>query len=297
MSECRYTRARRVDEAVAALAEAKGDAHVIAGGIALGILMNEKLVSPTWLVDISRIEALKGIVRGPDGTLRIGALTTHREVEESPAVAAAQPMLPEMAAEIACGRIKNRGTFGGNLSLADPQGDPPVAVIALRATMRAAGPLGVRDIPATEFFRDLYTTALREGELLQEVLFPPLAPGAGTAYGKFAARRAMDYTSTVAVGVRAVVEPATGCIKDIGLGLGGVGPIPVWARATEAALRGMRPEPAVIDRACDVLVDEIEPLADHLYSADFKRHVATVILRRTLARACARAARGVEARR
>jgi len=287
MSDCRYTRCTSIGDATAALAEAKGDAHVIAGGIALGILMNEKLVAPTWLVDISHINALKGIAREADGTLRIGALSTHREVEEAP-VTAAIPMLPEMAAEIACGRIKNRGTIGGNIALADPQGDPPVAAIALRANLRAAGPKGTRDIPATAFFKDLYTTALTADELLQEVRFPALRPQTGTAYGKFAARRAMDYTSTVAVAVRLELDQA-GRVVDAGIGLGGVGPIPVWAKATEAALRGQALDSGTVDRASEALLGEITPLADHLYSADFKRHVASVILRRTLPRAAARA--------
>ena len=115
MPNCRYTSPRTIDEALDDLAAAAGDAHVIAGGIALGILMNEKLVEPSWLIDISRIEALGGIERLPDGSLRIGALATHTEVEHSEAVARYYPILAEMAREIACGRIRNRGTVGGNL--------------------------------------------------------------------------------------------------------------------------------------------------------------------------------------
>jgi CO/xanthine dehydrogenase FAD-binding subunit len=133
MADCRYTRAQSVDEAVACLTEARGDGHIIAGGVALGILMNEKLVDPTWLIDISALDEVRGIELLGDGALRIGALVTHREIERSDIVARAVPMLPEMAAEIACGRIKNRGTIGGNICLADPQGDPPAAILALRA--------------------------------------------------------------------------------------------------------------------------------------------------------------------
>ena len=172
MTPCRYTRARTVEEAVAALAEAEGEANVIAGGVALGILMNERLLAPEWLIDIARIDAMKGIAAMPGGGLRIGALTTHTEVERSAAVAAACPLLTEMAAEIACGRIRNRGTVGGNICLADPQGDPPVALLALGASLRAAGPGGTRDIPADGFFTDLYTTALEEDELLVAIEVP-----------------------------------------------------------------------------------------------------------------------------
>ena len=125
MTSCRYTRARTVEEAVAALAEAEGEANVIAGGVALGILMNERLLAPEWLIDIARIDAMKGIAAMPGGGLRIGALTTHTEVERSAAVAAACPLLTEMAAEIACGRIRNRGTVGGTSASPIPRATRP----------------------------------------------------------------------------------------------------------------------------------------------------------------------------
>ena len=285
MPDCRYTSPRTIDDALDDLAAAAGDAHVIAGGVALGILMNEKLVDPAWLIDISRIEALGGIERRPDGSLRIGALATHTEVERSEAVAQALPMLAEMAREIACWRIRNRGTIGGNLVLADPQGDPPAAVIALRAVLRAATRQGPRDIPALHFFTDLYTTALGEDELLHELIVPPPPPHSATAFGKFAARRAMDYTSTVSVAVQLVRDPREGCIAGIGLGLGGVGTVPVWPRATEAMLAGRIPERETFERMREVLFEEIEPIPDPLYSADYKRHVAWVIMKRTIARA------------
>ncbi len=292
MTACRYTRAGTVEEAVEALAEAGGEANVIAGGVALGILMNERLLEPEWLIDIARIEAMKGIAATPGGGLRIGALTTHTAVERSAAVAAACPLLTEMAAEIACGRIRNRGTVGGNICLADPQGDPPVALLALGATLRAAGPVGTRDIPADGFFIDLYETALAEDELLVEIEVPPTPSGGGAAYAKFAARRAMDYTSTVSAAVSLVRDPGDGRIAEIGIGLGGVGITPVRAKAAEAALRGRQPDGDTVARMSEALGKEIEPLEDHLYSADYKRHVAAVMLRRAVARAYERSAGG-----
>lgn len=292
MTACRYTRARTVEEAVAALTEAEGEANVIAGGVALGILMNERLLEPEWLIDIARIETMKGIAATPGGGLRIGALATHTEVERSAAVAAASPLLTEMAAEIACGRIRNRGTVGGNICLADPQGDPPVALLALGATLRAAGPGGSRDIPADGFFTDLYTTALGEDELLVEIEVPPTPAHGGVAYTKFAARRAMDYTSTVSAAVSLIRDPGDGHIAEIGIGIGGVGITSVRPVAAEAALRGRRPDADVFALMGAALGEEIEPLDDHLYSADYKRHVASVILRRAVARAYERSAGG-----
>ena len=282
---CQYTQARTVDEAVEALIAAKGEAHVIAGGIALVILMNEKLVEPSWLVDISGIEALHGIDQMPDGTVRIGAAVTHREVAESEIIAEAFPMVPEMASEIACGRIMNKGTIGGNICLADPQGDPPIAMLALDATMRAVGPDGTRDIPVREFFLDLYTTALREDELLQEILVPPMKGGSVTAFGKYAARRAMDYTSTISVAVRLIRGAGNGHIEEIALGFGGVGQTPVYSEDIEEMLTGATPSDALFDQVREKMSDVLEPIDDHLYSASYKRHVSAVTLRRTVMKA------------
>lgn len=282
---CRYTRAGAVAEAVEALAAAKGEAHVIAGGVALAILMNERLLEPSWLVDVSGIADLRGIDRLPDGTVRIGAAVTHREVAESEIVAEAFPMMPEMAAEIACGRIANKGTIGGSICLADPQGDPPVVLLALHAVMRIAGPDGARDVPAREFFVGLYETALREDELLREILIPPMKPGSVTAFGKYAARKAMDYTSTISVAVRLVRGPGGEPIEEISLGFGGVGQTPVHSEEVESVFAGAVPSDEVFGRARERLFDALEPIEDHLYSADYKRHVAAVTLRRAVMRA------------
>lgn len=287
MSSCRYDRPLVIEDAIRSLVAANGEAHVIAGGIALGILMNEKLVEPTWLIDVSRIEGLRGVTLLKDGTLKVGALSTHREVERSDAVRRSIPMLAEMAAEIACERIKNRGTIGGNICLADPQGDPPVAVLALRATLRVVGPNGFRDIPARSFFKDLYKTDLAQDEMLQEIHFPPLPEHCGAAFGKFSARRAMDYSSTISAAVRVAVDPKSGTILDLGLGMGGVGPTPVCPAVTEQTLLGKKLDPAGLEQLGSALRDELEPIGDDLYSADFKRHVASVILGRTLKRAYA----------
>ena len=282
---CQFTQAMSVDEAVLALTKAKGEAHLIAGGVALVILINEKLVEPSWLIDVSRIEALHGIDKLPDGTIRIGAAVTHREVAESQVIAEAFPMVPEMAAEIACGRIMNKGTIGGNICLADPQGDPPIAMLALDATMRAVGPNGIRDIPVREFFVDLYTTALAEDELLQEILIPPMKKGSATAFGKYAARKAMDYTSTISVAVRLIKNPSNETLDEVSLGFGGVGQIPIYLEEIENMLTGASPSDTLFKEVAKKLSGVLEPIDDHLYSADYKKHVSAVTLRRTIMKA------------
>ena len=197
-----------------------------------------------------------------------------------------------MAAEIACGRIKNKGTIGGNICLADPQGDPPIAMLALDATFRSAGPGGLRDIPARRFFTGLYETALAEDEILQDIVVPPAPVNGGAAFGKYAARRAMDYTSTISAGVELVRDPGDGRISAVGLGLGGVGVAPVWPEETEKMLLGETPSDEVFQRLREAVFDEVEPLDDALYSADYKRHVASVILKRTILKAYDRAGGG-----
>ena len=159
----------------------------------------------------------------------------------------------------------------------------------MRATLRAVGPNGTRDIAATDFFTDLYTTALGADELLQDIRFPPLPGHCGTAFGKFAARRAMDYSSTISAAVRLEADPDDGRIVDIGVGLGGVGYIPVWPKATEAVLVGRVPDEDTFTTMGETLEKEIEPIEDDLYSADYKRHVVAVILKRTVMRAYGRA--------
>lgn len=285
MTECRYTRAQTVDQAVEFLAEADGEAHIIAGGVALGALLNERLFDPVWLIDISRIEELKSIERTRDGGVRIGALATHSEVEGSHVVGEAAPLMASMCREIACGRIKNRGTIGGNICLGDSQSDPPAALLALDATVCAAGPEGQREIPLREFFIGFYETALTAGEVLRHIYVPPAPAGAAFAYEKFGARKAMDYSSAISAAVRLSRDPGSGVIADIGIGLGGVGVTPVWPAATESLLLGAQPDSGVFSQMRDILFEELEPVGDNLYSEDYKRHVASVLLERAITKA------------
>ena len=294
MTDCRFTRSTSVAETISAIQAADGDATVIAGGIALGILMNEKLLAPSHLIDISRLEGFGGVDCLEDGSLRIGALCTHHEVETSAIVKQSMPVLSEVAAEIACGRIKNRGTIGGNVCLADAQADMPVAALALSARMTTVGAGGERTIAADQFFVGLMETALAEDELLMELVFPSLPPHSGVAYGKFGARKAMDYSSTITVVARVTVDPGDGMIADATLGFGGMGFIPLRPRQTEAALIGRPLGAETFDAARQAIARECEPLEDDLYSAEFKLHVASVILKRTLAEAYARALPGRE---
>jgi carbon-monoxide dehydrogenase medium subunit len=191
-----------------------------------------------------------------------------------------------MALEIACGRVRNRGTVGGNLCLADPQGDPPAALLALEAELELHGPGGRRRLPIADFFRHVYTTALEDDEVLERIYVPGLSSAAGTAYLKFGARAAMDYAATISAAVKLVRDGADGAVSEVAFGIGGVGITPVRPRGAEAALRGQPPVPEVLEAMTEALHSELEPVADILHSADYKRHIAGVLLRRAVARAC-----------
>jgi len=286
---CKYVRPATLDEAVASLHDAAGEATVFAGGVALGILMNEGLLKPSWIVDISRLGALRHIAAASNGGLSIGAAVTNAEVLTSPEVKSHSSLLHEMANEIACERVRNRGTIGGNLCLADPQGDPPVALLALDAVLRVRGRAGARQIPITEFFEDLYKTALAPGELLEAIDVSAMPANCGTAYGKYAARRAMDYSSTISAAASVEYDPASGTIVRARIGLGGVGPIPLRAHAAEAVLNGKKLDDGALKAANAAQAELLEPLTDTLYSADYKRHVAGVLMQRTLRKAFDRA--------
>lgn len=288
-TDCDYVRARTVEEALDHLQVSEGQAKIIAGGVALVSLMNQKLFVPTALVDITRIERLHGIRREPNRVLRLGALVTHGEIERSPVVRQACPLLTEMAKEIACGRIRNRGTLGGNLCHADPQEDPPAALLALGAIVRIVGPGGVRTVAISDFFVDSFQTAVQENELLEEIVVPTPQQGTGFAYIKFGPRRAMDYSSTIGVAVLLRLGAARGGVAEVGIGLSGVGPTPIRAEAPARILMGQKPDREVCERMSAALQEQIDPLDDFQFSADYKRHVAGVLMRRTVERAYARA--------
>ncbi len=246
-----------IDEAVRALVAGGDDARPLAGGHSLLPLMRLRLAAPSMLVDLSGIEGLS-YIREDGGTIAIGALTRHVEIERSDLLAARCRLLAETAALIGDPQVRNRGTIGGSLAQADPHGDLPATILALGAELVATGPDGTRTIPAGEFFVDYMTTALAHGELLTEIRVAAL-DGAGSAYEKFT-RRAQDWA---VVGCAAIVRDGTETVAWTG-----VGPTPVRAEGDWQAAAGA-----------------LDPPADLSGSAEYKRHLAKVLAGRALARA------------
>ena len=279
-----YFRAKSLAEASQLLKKHKG-ARLLAGGHSLLPAMKFQLATPKALVDLAGIKGLSGI-KAKGKAIEIGATTTHAEIAASPVLRKACPILAEAAAQIGDLQVRNRGTIGGSIAHADPAADFPTVLVALGATIAAKGPKGARKIAAEKFFVDLFTTALKPGEIVTSVVVPAYGKGTGAAYLKHphpASRYAV-------VGVAAIVEVKDGKVVRASLVVGGTTPNPVRAAVAEAALMGQKPDTAVIAAAAGKVAAAIEdPLSDTYASGEFRVHLATVMAKRALATAAERA--------
>jgi carbon-monoxide dehydrogenase medium subunit len=282
-----YHRAASVEEAVGLLARFKDDAKLLAGGHSLIPMMKLRLAQPKHLIDIGRVNGLSGI-REDGGHLVIGALATHHAVESNASIKQKCPMLAEAAALIGDPQVRNHGTVGGSLAHADPAADWPAVMLAMGAEFRAVGPKGSRSIPAKDFFKDLFTTALGADEVLTEIRIPT-GGHSGAAYAKHphpASRFAV-------VGVAAAVTlDKSGKCTDAHVGITGVGSHAVRAKGVEGALAGKTPDAATIGAAAQKAADGIEINADLQGSIEYKAHLTRVYARRAIEKAVERAKGG-----
>ncbi|MDX1623539.1 MAG: xanthine dehydrogenase family protein subunit M [Gemmatimonadota bacterium] len=274
-------------EALDLMGEHGWDAKPLAGGQSLVPAMNFRLAAPAILVDLQRIDGLAGI-RETDGGLAIGAMTTQREAERSDRVAGLAPLLHEAMPFVAHPQIRNRGTVGGSVAHADPAAELPAVLLALGASFRAASrdEPGGRWIDAADFFQGLFATALSPEELLVEVAVPAPAARSGAAFDEFS-RRHGDYALA---GVAAVVElDEAGRCADARATLLSVADGPFVAEAVPATLAGEEPTGEALADAAAAVAAEIDPPSDIHASAEYRRHLAEVLVRRTLGRAAGRA--------
>ena len=274
-----YARPASIAQALALLAEHKDEARVLAGGQSLVPMMNFRVAAPKVLIDINRIAGLSGIKVGKD-YIRIGALTRQVELERSADIARHLPLVAQAMPHIAHPAIRNRGTFGGSCALADPAAELPACAIALGATFIVAGKKGERRVTAQDFFRGLYATALKAGEILVAAEFPRAKPGYASAFGELA-RRHGDYAM---VGVAAHGSTQGGKFSDMRVAFFGVGDRPARAAQFERALEGKPAAAATIEGALAKLDADLDPRADLHASAAMKRHLAKVLAGRVLGR-------------
>jgi carbon-monoxide dehydrogenase medium subunit len=249
--------------------------------------MKLRFVYAGHLIDLGRIAGLAGIEeRGAD--IRCGAMTRHGDIERSSLLAERIPLLHEVAGEIADVQVRNRGTLGGSLCMADPAADWAVASLALGARLRCVSRRGDRLIDAAEFFRDAYTTAMAPGEILADIFFPVPPAGSVGTYVKIRKRSGDFAIASVAL---QVVADALGRCEWIGLGVGGGAATPIAPRDVTAFLKGKVLDGPVIDEACAILARSLDPIEDLRGSADYKRSIACVALERAAQRAVEEARR------
>jgi carbon-monoxide dehydrogenase medium subunit len=276
-----------LDEAIALLGRLGDTAKILAGGQSLIPAMRFRLASPEVLVDIGRIRDLAYVEERGDH-LAIGAMTREHAIEASPVVAASYPLLLDTAKVIADPLVRNKATVGGNLAHADPANDHPATMLAYGAQIVARGGAGTRTIAIDDLFVGLFETSLAPGEILTEIRIPKPAAGSGGAYLKIE-RKVGDY-AVAAVAVQ--LELAGAAIKTIRIGLTNVSPIPIRAKAAEAALAGKQPSDAVLEAAGKAAAAECDPSADLRGQVDYKRDLVRVITKRAVRRAVQRAQGG-----
>jgi len=269
-----YYRPKTIVEAIKLLRDVKGS-RVLAGGHSLLPAMKLRLASPAALIDISRIKELSSIRETKDG-VRIGALATHASVAASEVVKKKCPVLADTASRVGDLQVRNRGTIGGSAAHADPGADYPTILLMLGAKFHAQDGKE-REIPADKFFVDLFTTALKPGELLTAITIPE-TEGTGVYL-----KHRHPASSFAVVGVAAMATVKGGKFADVRIAIGGVTANPVRASAAEKALAGQASNDAAIGKASALVGEALRnPIGDSYASGDFRVHLATVMTKRAL---------------
>jgi len=279
-----YHRPQSLQDAIGLLAEHGENVRVVAGGHSLIPMMKLRLAKPEHLVDLQDLTELRGMGSEP-GTLVIGAMTTQYELIGSELLAAKCPILRETSLQIADPQVRYCGTVGGNLANGDPGNDMPAVMLALDAIYRVRGPSGERDIPARDFYKGIYSTALADGEILTSLRIPLPAEGHGWAYEK-QKRKIGDYATAAA----AVVLTVSGvACTSAAIALTNVADTPLLAQRAGEALVGTNVDEAAIAEAARRAQQIANPSADGRGPVDFRIHVAGVMVRRAIAQAKQRA--------
>ncbi|HXG15777.1 MAG TPA: xanthine dehydrogenase family protein subunit M [Calidithermus sp.] len=274
-----------IQDALGLLGRLGDEAKILAGGHSLIPMMKLRLAQPKHLIDLRKVPGLAGI-REEGGTLVIGAMTTHWQMESSALLKQKMPILAETAAVIGDPQVRNLGTIGGSLAHADPAADQPATMIAVGAELVCQGPRGRRTVKVDDWFRGLMTTALGEDEILVEIRVPIWPAGSGGCYMKFphpASRFAV-------VGVAAMVTlDRDGRCTRAGVGVTGAGTRAVRARGVEAGLVGQVLDASAIEAAAQKAADGVDVQADLQGSVEYKSHLCRVFARRAIAEAVRRA--------
>jgi carbon-monoxide dehydrogenase medium subunit len=280
-----YHAPRSLGEALTLLTDLGDDAKLLAGGHSLLPMMKLRFAQPGALIDINRIPELRGI-REEGGLIRIGAMSSERDLIDSPLLQERLPLLPEAALLIADPQVRNRGTIGGDIAHGDPGNDHPAIAMALDATFVLQGPQGERQVKAVDFFHGTYMTALAENEILTAILVAPFQAGTGYAYQKLK-RKTGDWATA---GAAVVLRMAAGVVTQVSIGLTNVASTALRARAAEAALMGKPLDDATLALAVQAVRDVCEPAEDLRGDIEYKTAMAAEMVKRAIRTAASRCA-------
>ena len=281
-----YHAPRTVPEALQLLGSLGDDAKLLAGGHSLLPMMKLRFAAPTHLIDLGRIDSLRGISQA-DGEVHIGAMTTEHDIVNSKLLAEKVPLLVEGARLIADPQVRYKGTIGGDISHGDPGNDHPALMLALDASFVLTGPNGQRVVKADGYFLGLYTTLLEPGEIMTQIRIPVPATGTGAAYQKLK-RKTGDYATAASA---VVLRMKGGLVDDVRIGLTNVASTALRANAAEDALKGKAINDASLNEAARLAMSICEPMEDLRGDAQYKRAMCGEMTRRALQSAYQRAAK------
>jgi carbon-monoxide dehydrogenase medium subunit len=282
-----YLAPATVKEALAFLDKYSDNCKVICGGQSLLVLMKQGLVAPEYLISIKNLTELD-YIKSDKGGLKIGATTSHREIEHSKVIQKAFPVLSKMELKLASPQTRSWGTIGGNLAHGDPAGDPAPVLIALKASVVVTSSKGSRTIPLEEFYVDFFETVMKEEEIITEIQIPAPALKTGVAYKKFN----IIQSDMATVGVAASVTlKADGTCADARFVLGASAPVPMRAKKAEQIIVGKKITNSLLVKAGEVASTEADPLSDIHASADYRRELIKVMVKRMGAEALAQASK------
>ena len=264
-----YIRAESVDQVLDLLERSPGSAKILAGGQSLNPTLNMRLSAPDMLIDINDIDDLKGI-EVAEGLLRVGALTRHAEIEQSELVATHAPLLKKAIGHVAHAAIRNRGTIGGNVSLADPASELPACCVALNAGITIQNKHGTRVVRARDYFKDLYETDLQENDLMTSISFPVAGETTVCAFREFV-RRKGDFAST---GLAVSAELEDGVFTSFSPVFFAVANTPVLATGVARCLVDKALTKERIGQAIATVDDDVDITGDAYMSTEMKRHLA-----------------------
>jgi carbon-monoxide dehydrogenase medium subunit len=278
IADFEYFAPKTVKEALSLLAQYKEGAKMIAGGQSMLVIMRQGLFAPEYLIDIKGIAALEYIKYDEGKDLRIGALTIHRDIEKSPVIQQHFGVLSEMERNLATIQTRNWGTIGGNLCHGDPAGDPAPVLIALNAKLKLASSAGERVIDMEDFSQDYLEVDLKSGEMLTEIQVPTPPAHTGIAYEKLMVMK--GDMGVVGAAVSITLKPGDSVCQNVRIALGSASSVPLRAKKAEAKLTGKALNDSLLAEAGEVAATETNPPSDVHGSAEYRREMVKVFVKR-----------------